>query len=336
MDLVSVVPRPFARFLHRETPGERAAGGAALAVSTLSGSTFNAFAKSLSTSLSSLSLLFVSEVLSVFFIFFSFGLFPVLRTVRHLHRKQLAWLTMLALCSGIIGPLLLFTGIAHTTAVNAGFFGKMQIVFMLILARFALKESITPAHLWAMACVLAGIVLILFKGLTQGIILQWGDLLIVASTLSYAFGAIIFRAHLHKVDSHLALLFRSGIAVSFFFLVSPFIAHPFIQEVRGMPAALFPSLLGFAFFSRFLNSVTHYVALSRLRVTTVSLVGSLDIIGATFFSWLFLGETIGWYHYAGGTLVILGTALLNVVGTHPDEKQLEEHLKQNTLASIQS
>ncbi len=311
-------------------------GGVALAVSTVSGSSFNAFAKSLSASLSSLSLLFVSEILSLFFILFSFGLFPIMRRIGHLHRQQWMWLAALAFCSGIAGPLLLFTGITYTSAVNVGFFSKMQIIFMLILARFVLKESVKPAHLWAMTCVIIGIAFIMLQGFTQGIILQWGDMLIIVSTLSYALGAIIFRAKLHKLDSHLVLFFRSSIAITTFFAISPFLAHPFIMELREMPPSLLPSLIGFAFFARFLNSVTYYVALDRLRVNTVSLVGSLDIIGATFFAWLYLGEAVSWYHYAGGAFVVLGTILLNVIGTHLNEKQLEEHLKQNVLASIQS
>ncbi len=336
MRQTSIQNWPLTRFFFHETLKEKSAGGIALGVSIVSGSTFNAFAKSLSTTLSPLSLLFVSELLSIFFIFFSFGLLPIMRGIGRLHHRQWLWLAVLALCSGIAGPLLLFTGITYTSAINVGFFGKMQIIFMLILSRIVLKESMTAAHRWAMACVISGIAIIMLKGFTQGIRMQWGDILIIASTFSYALGAIVFRAKLHKLDSHLVLFFRSSIAVLTFFGVSPFLFHPFIMEVREIPLSLLPSLLGFAFFARFLNSVTHYVALDRLNVSTVSLVGGLDIIGATFFAWVYLGESVSWYHYAGGAFVILGTILLNVIGTLPDEKQLEEHLKQNTLASIQS
>jgi drug/metabolite transporter (DMT)-like permease len=325
---IALLQRPFLRFTRRQTLGERAIGGVALAVSTAAGSTFNAFAKSLSAALSSLSLLFVSELLTLVFILFSFGLLPVLKSIGHLKRNQLLWLGVVAVLSGVLGPILLFSGITMTSAINAGFFGKMQIIFVLILARIVLKEQMTIAHLWAIVCIFFGITIIMLQGLTKGLVLQTGDLLILSSTLCYAAGAISFRAKLRKLEAYIATFFRSGIAVTFFFLASPFIAHPFIMELHEMPVTLFPSLIGFAFFARFLNSVTHYAALDRLHVGTVSLVGSLDIIGATFFSFLYLGEAIAWYHYMGGAFIILGNALLNLMGTHETEKELEEQLKQ--------
>ena len=117
--------------------------------------------------------------------------------------------------------------------------------------------------------------------------------------------------------------------MSAFFVISPFIRHPFISEVIHFPTHLIPALLGFGFISRFLSSMTFYQSMEKLTLTTVSLVGSLGLIGSVIFANWYLGEPIEWYHYVGGAFVILGTIMLEFIGTHPDEEHLEMHLKQS-------
>lgn len=200
---------------------------------------------------------------------------------------------------------------------------------MLTLASLLLKEKITRAHIAAILSVIAGMVIISLRGLTEGVSFHIGDLMVVASVLCYATGNITFRSKLHGViEPHIALVTRSAVAVTTFFLLLPFIEHPLISELMLFPLALVPVLLIFAFVSRFLNSVTFYMALDRLPVTTVSLVSTLDIIGSIAFAFLYLGEPVFWYHYFGGAFIVLGNILLELLGTHPTQKHLEQHLKQ--------
>lgn len=316
----------------RESLSDKAIGGVALATGVVAGSTFNTFAKSLRTSLSPLSLLFVSEILTAIFVMLSFGLVPVFKEMLHIPRAQWKWLACLAILSGIGGPLLWFTGLSYTTAINAGFFAKAEVIFLLLLAQIVLKEKITMAHVAAICTVIAGIAVISLQGFTQGLQLQTGDLLIMLAVFCYAAANIIFRNKLHGIaHPHVALFCRSLTAIGAFFLVSPFIEHPFISEIQAFPAALFPALIGFAFISRFLNSVTYYVAIDRLPVTTISVVSALDIIGGTVFAFLVLGEPILWYHYLGGAFILLGNILLELLGTHASPDQQEAHLKQRMV-----
>ena len=324
---IHLTRRPFLRW-RRETLSERATGGLYLGVSTLSASSFNSFAKTLTGAFSALTLLFVSELLTAFFVLFSFGCVPTLKRILRLKSADLRWMIVMGCLSGIAGPMLWFTGLSFTTAINAGFFGKSEMIFLLLLAHFVLREKITSAHFAAIITVLAGITVISLHGFTEGLSLQKGDLLIMLAALCYGTGNIVFRKKLSHIEPHLVLFSRSCTAIATFFLISPFLQHPFIQEVRAFPLVLLPALIGFGFISRFLNSVTYYQAIERLPVTTVSLVGTLDIIGSMLFAFLYLGEPILWYHYLGGTFILLGNILLELLGTHPSEEHLEQHLKQ--------
>ena len=140
--------------------------------------------------------------------------------------------------------------------------------------------------------------------------------------------SIYYRKYLSHIEPHVALFTRSSVAMGTFFIVAPFMPHPFIAEVMSFPKELFPALIGFGFIGRFLNSVTYYEAIEKLELTTVSLVGSLGIVFSTLFAFFYLGEPIEWYHYVGGAFIILGTLLLELVGAHPNKEHLELHMKQ--------
>lgn len=305
-------------------------GSIALAVSILAGSTFNAFAKTLTNVLSPLSLLFVSEVITAFFVLFTFGAIPTLAKVARAVRSRAFPLLAIGSCSGIFGPLLWFTGLQGTTAVNAALFGKADTIFLILLGHALLRERVTAGHMLSGLTIGTGIVSISLRGFQDGIALQPGDLLILLATFSYAAGNIIFRKYLQHIDPHVALFVRSSTAILTFFLLSPFIEHPFIAEAVRFPAALLPALIGFGFLSRFLNSFSFYVAIDRLSVTTVSLVSTLETIGSALFAALYLRESLHWYHLFGGTLIVLGTILIEYIGaqrigiaiTHPLHNRL--------------
>jgi drug/metabolite transporter (DMT)-like permease len=308
---------------------DKAVGGVALTVSTVANSTFNGYAKVLTQGFSALSLLFVSELLTAFFVLFSYGLMPVIRHFGRLHRKDVFWIIVAGFFNGIVGPFLLFAGLVYTSAVNASFFGNTQMVFTVLLAALMLKEKILGGHYAAMLTIIIGTVIISLKGFTDGFSLEIGDALVIFSALGFALGSVYYRKYLSHVEPQLALFARSLIAMAAFFIISPFIRHPFISEVIHFPTHLIPALLGFGFISRFLSSMTFYQSMEKLTLTTVSLVGSLGLIGSVIFANWYLGEPIEWYHYVGGAFVILGTIMLEFIGTHPDEEHLEMHLKQS-------
>lgn len=324
---ISLTERPHFSWKH-ESLGDKATGWIALTISTISGSTFTSYAKVLTSFLSSLSLMFVSEVLTAFFVLFSYGFLPVMKKLTHTPWKDIRWMLVSAFLNGVAGPMLLFAGLYYTSAVNAIFYSNMNMVFMVILAAWLLREKITSAHSAAIFTIMAGTIVISLRGFTTGLSLQLGDILVIASSLGYALGSICYRKYVPHIEPHLVLFMRSMVAMGTFFFVSPFLEHPLMTQLMQFPIALFPALLGFGFVGRFLNSVTYYEALEKLEVTTVSLVSSLGLIGSVIFAWIYLGEPIAWFHYLGGAFIILGTILLEVIGFHPSKQHMEMHLRQ--------
>ncbi len=302
-------------------------GYLALSTSILAGATYNSFAKTLSPAISPLSLVFVSEFLVLLFVLVTFGAVPMLRACATLRRKDVLWLFIAGTINGLVGPALWFTGLSLTTAVNAGFFSKVEMVFLLACASLFLGERITRAHVVAMATILAGMSIISLRGFTDGLHVQLGDAIIVCAALSFATGSVICRKYLQHVKPRLILGARSSTAIFGFALITPFLPHSLSGEIAVLPFALVPALIGFGFISRFINSVAFYEALKRLPISTISLSSAVDVILGTTVAWAMLGETLYWYHLLGGGFILLGMLLLELLGTHPTEEALEHHVR---------
>jgi drug/metabolite transporter (DMT)-like permease len=224
--------------------------------------------------------------------------------------------------------------------VNANLFGNAEMVFLILLAIFVLGERWTVGHAIASISIALGIFIVALRGFTEGISFRTGDILIILASLSFSLGSITFRKYLHHIEPQIAIFVRSLTAISVFLLLhglalaagsgeeSALPVHSFLAEIRSFPLALLPALLGFCFIARFCNVLTFYVALDRLPVATVSLLGSLTVVTGTLFAHWYLDEPILWYHTFGGSLIILGGIILETLGLHPSEKHHTAHLEQ--------
>lgn|SRR3989338_4309191 len=327
MITVSLRHWPYIRW-QQESVSSKTIGWIALAVCIFSASTYNVFAKTLTGAISPLTLFFMSELLTGFFVVLSYGFMPVVRSVLRVKKKSILPLICIGFTNGTIAPLLLFPGLKMSSAVNASLFGNTEMVFLILLAVVALREPFRREHMLSVCTMIAGMLIIGLRGFTEGLQFHPGDFLLVLSGLSFAVGSIVFRKYLHHIEPQIVLFVRSSVAITCFFLMSPFLRHPLIEEIRAFPLAMIPVLLGFGFISRFLNIFSFYEALDRLPVTVVSLFTNLTMITSILFAWWMLGEPISGYHYAGGILIVLGTLILEVSGTHPTPKELEQHLRQ--------
>lgn len=290
-------------------------------------STYSMFAKSLTSALSPLSLLFLSELLTLLFVLTSFGLVPLSEHLTKLPGKRILSLLWVGLFSGTLAPLLWFSGLQSTTAVNANLFGNAEMVFLILLAVFILGERWTAWHAIAGCTISLGIAIVALRGGSEGLTFRPGDILILLGSLSFSLGSITFRKYLHHLPPQIAIFVRSLTAITVFLLLLPFLEHSLLSEVQAFPLALIPSLLGFGFIARFLNVFTFYGAIERIPVSTVSFLASLTVVTGTLFAHFYLAEPILWYHIIGGALIILGTIILETLGMHPTEKHQMDHLE---------
>ncbi len=308
-----------------EAMGSHAIGWSAFTLALVCGSTFTPFAKALGTSLKPLSLLFISEALTLLFVGLSFGILPMLRGLLVRSRRELVALAVMGLSGGVVGPFLWFFGLEYTSAVNAAFFGKADLVFLLLLGSLFVGERVRHHQLLASGVILFGLVVIALHGFTDGIELHIGDGLIVASVFFYSLSSAIIRKELHSLPPQITILGRSIIALLTFFLLSPFVPQSFAGELAAFPQELVLLLVGFAFVSRFLNAFLFYEALERLPLTVITPVGTFDVILTSLVAYMLLGEPLQWYHAFGGIFIIAGNLMLQMLGVHTSDESEEQH-----------
>jgi drug/metabolite transporter (DMT)-like permease len=304
----------------------QAIGWLALVTTTIAGSTYSAFAKDISRALSPWSLLFLSEFLTLLFVTASFGCIPLLQQTYRLSKEILLPLFIIAILNSALAPLLWFTGLQGTAAVNASLFGSSDVFFLIILATIILRESIGRAHIAAAGCIALGIVFVALRGFEEHVTLQWGDVLILMASFNYSVGSIVFRKYLHHIEPQIVIFFRSCVALGIFFITSLFVPHPLLHEMRSFPLNLVPALLGFAFIARFLNVFMYYIAIDRLEVTTVSIFNSLSIVLGPVFAFILIEERLHWYHFVAGGFLFIGTLLFEFIGVHPTKTHHRNYL----------
>lgn len=285
-------------------------GWIALMVMIISGSTGPAFAKQLTAFFSPLSMLVISEIMQLLFCVLSFGFLPIVRKTLQLKRTILLPLVTAGVINGILAPICAFTGLAWTSSVNAQLFGNAETLFLLIFGMLLLHQTPRRIHFLGGFIVTCGLLFVALKGFSEHLSPSSGDLLIILASVFYGLGGTLVRKYLHGVEPQIIMVVRALAAMSFFFVLSPFISHPFITEIKSFPWEFLIVLLSYGLISRFLLVFTYYESIERLPLPTVSLLSTLTVGTATIFSYLYLGETIAWYHIIGAALIILGAGVV--------------------------
>lgn len=302
-------------------------GWIGLTIAIICGSTSTTFAKQLTSAFSPLSLLFVSESIVLLFTVLSFGIVPLIEELIKHRKKYFFPLFFVGITNSVIAPLLVFTGLHLSQAINAELYLRTYGIFLFIFASIFLKEKISRTDIFALTLTFSGVAIVAMQGFTSGLMPESGDLLVLAGAVTYAVGGVVFKKQLHVLHPELVLFVRGATAMIFFFLVSPFIETNFLVEIKAFPLVLLSALVGYGLISRFLYLFGYYESIERLPIHTVALFLPLMTVGSLFFSSIILKEAVLWYHIAGGAMIILGSVVMQFSLKHFKPKQLSWHLR---------
>ena len=291
-----------------------AIGWIALVTSIFAGSTSITFAAALAGALSPLSMLFISEALTMLFTVLSFGLVPIIVRLSRINRKHWVRMLVVGFSNSVIAPLLAFTGIRMTGPINAELFIRVEDIVLVVLAVVVLGERMKRHHIFGALCVLFGVTIVILRGFSEALHISRGDLYIIVAALFYGCGGIVFKRYLHSIAPELVVFCRTCVAMTAFFLVSPFLHHTLVQELNAFPMELMVALVGYGFIARFLNLFSFYEAMDRLPVRSVSLLLNLGIIVSIAFANFYLGSPIEPFHIAGAGFILIGSVLMEIDG----------------------
>jgi drug/metabolite transporter (DMT)-like permease len=222
---------------------------------------------------------------------------------------QRSWKVLLVL--GVLGVgafnTLTYTGLKYTTATNGVLLNSVIPILIIAINVLFLREPLGRRQAAGVAVSLSGVLLIVARGDPDTLLhleLNRGDLWVLGAMLSWAIYTVCLRWRPRDLSS--TAFTGSVIAIGVLVLL-PVFAWDYGAGQRTQWSvitgsavayfAVFPSVLAYFFWNAAVARVGGERAGTFLHL--------MPLFGATL-AWIFLGEMLAWYHYAGAVLIFCG------------------------------
>jgi drug/metabolite transporter (DMT)-like permease len=202
-------------------------------------------------------------------------------------------------------------GVQHTSSASAGVLVNTNPLFILILSRILLNESITRNQVIGTVTGFVGVVVVLFAGHSVAEFVGsgafGGSLLLIGCALSWAAYSILNK-RLFEEYSPLHLTTIAYVFGSFallpFVLALEKVPRPFLYSTRSWMIILYLGIVA----SGIAYLLWNY-ALSRMDASRASTFLFLMPVITTLIGWLYMGEVITAQFIIGTVLVLAGIYL---------------------------
>ncbi len=216
-------------------------------------------------------------------------------------KETYASLLLVTLCIVIVPSVLFFVGSSKTSGINTSLLLLSEIVFTLMFTPL-IGEKTTIEKLAGASGVLIGALLILYNGAFH---LNTGDIMVIASTITYPIGNFYAKRALIRVSPSTILLVRFSLGGVFMLLLAMFIeggAHTVATVFMGWPVLLLFTglvLLGF-------GKIVWYEALARLDISkAIALSMTFPLFSLMILIGLFK-ESVSPYQWIGIAVMMVG------------------------------
>ncbi len=269
------------------------------------------FGKILLTTSTPLLVAFVENLAAFLMLFLYVGAKTFIQNVRTIEKHELISITISAILTGGIGPILFLHGLANTSAINTSLLVNVNPLFLSILGVIFLKETFTKSLITGMSCMFFGVLMLATKGFTEGFTFNNGDYLIILSALSYGLGTLVFKRYVHNENITTLVAYRTTMATliigAVLLIVSP-------QELAniGRLAQHIHILAAYALIGIIFTYMLHYYALENTSITNNALFTlTSPIIGVTY-AHFFLGEKLSALHIVSMGIIICGLLIIKL------------------------
>jgi drug/metabolite transporter (DMT)-like permease len=211
-----------------------------------------------------------------------------------------------------------FVALSYTSAINVGIIFALAPMATMLLARVVLREPMNGCQGIGLAVAFIGIVLIAVHGsltILLGLKFSIGDLFAFCAILLFAGYTVLLKRAKFELPTLplLVILLFAGSASALPFSLWE-IAHGEHEHLArtGYLALVYSGVIGGAFMYFLYNWSITVLGASRAGTLIYT-----QMLFASFFAWLILGERIEWYHFAGGSLVIVGILFVVMLRSKP-------------------
>ena len=241
------------------------------------------------------------------------SLFDIPAAEAPLRRADLPWLGLVVLSGGVIGPLLLMVGLATTAASTTALLLNLEGLATMVIAWIAFRENVDRRLLIGAGAILAGAVLLSWRGGPEGIGL--GSLAIAGACLAWGLDNNLTRKLSAADPVQIALI--KGLAAGAANLTLAITLGAHLPGASGLTAAAIVGFLGYG-----VSLVLFVLALRHLGAArTGAYFSTAPFLGAAL-ALVILHEPITTRLIAAGVLMAIGL-YFHLAEAHDHEHQHE-------------
>ncbi|MBM4240652.1 MAG: DMT family transporter [Euryarchaeota archaeon] len=225
----------------------------------------------------------------------------------HISRRNYVTLVLTAIFGAVIAPALYLNGLNQITAVNAALLANVEILFIIILGVFFLKEVVKPKDILGFMFLLVGAIFLSTNNLQnlsfdQNLV---GSLLVVSACFFWSMDTTLSKFLSNKRDIIFITGLKCGIGGLILFLISFYLGLSFTLPLKMIPLLLFISLFCMSF-----ALVLIYLAIREIGSTrTGSIYATSSLFGALI-AFIFLNEPLKASQLLFGVLMFVGILIL--------------------------
>lgn len=222
-------------------------------------------------------------------------------------RKDYFILFLTAIFGSVIAPSLYLNGLNQITAVNAALLANSEILFIIIIGIFLLKETVNRKDILAFACVLSGTIFLSVNNF-QGLSFDtnfYGNLLVIAAAFFWSLDTSISKFLSNKRDITYITALKSAIGASILFLISIVLGLNFTLPLNQLPLLLFIGVFCLSF-----SLVLIYFAIREIGSTRTGSIYALSSLFGAIIAFIVLEEPFTIYQCFFGLLMLLGVYIL--------------------------
>ncbi|UFS61884.1 DMT family transporter [Sulfurimonas sp. HSL-3221] len=231
-----------------------------------------------------------------------------LRNIIRLIRSHFVVTSVLAILSVTFFNTILYTALQTTTATNALLINSSVPIMILILSALMLKHDVTKRQVAGIALSTTGVLFLILKGEIGNIAalnLSHGDFWMLVSSLVWALYSVLFK--LKPAGFSSAELFMANMYLGFVYLLPIYLVQGYTFHAELL---LFENYWTYFIYVSLFASILSYIFWNRgIDVLGAAKTGQfahlMPLFGAVL-AYIFLGETLQFYHVVGAVLIGAG------------------------------
>ncbi len=229
------------------------------------------------------------------------------RVENFISKKEYFILFLTAIFGSVIAPALYLSGLSRITAVNAALLTNVEILFIIIIGIFFLKEKVHRKDILGFALLLIGAIFLSTNDLKNLSFNQslFGSLLVISASFFWSLDTSLSKFLSHKRDIIFITALKSGIGGSILLVLSLVLGLNFTLPLFRLPLLLFIGIVAVSF-----SLVLIYYSLRVIGSTRTGSIFALSSLFGAITAYFALGEPLTVLRVLFGILMLLGVLIL--------------------------